>query len=228
MIVRATDPIRLKLLEAIRPRVAFDGWGKVAFDTACANTGTSPEIARASCPRGALDLAVEYHRQGDATMAAALAKADLSEMRFRERVAHSVRLRLESEDREVVRRLAALFSLPTNMAEGTKLIWETSDVIWTALGDRSEDANWYTKRTILAGVFGSVMLFWLGDESEGAAESWAFLNRRIENVMGFEKFKAGLRKAPLLGAAMDRMEAGLRAPKASMMQDVPGVYRHEE
>jgi len=98
MIVRATDPIRLKLLEAIRPRVAFDGWGKAAFDAARADTGISPEIARASCPRGALDLAVEYHRRGDSWMVAALAGTDLSEMRFRDRVTLSVRLRLESED----------------------------------------------------------------------------------------------------------------------------------
>jgi len=226
--VRTTDPIRRKMLEAALARVAFDGWGKAAFDAARADTGISPEIARASCPRGALDLAVEYHRRGDSRMVAALAGTDLSEMRFRDRVTHAVRLRLESEDREIVRRSAALFSLPINAPEGAKLIWETSDAIWTALNDRSEDANWYTKRTILAGVFGSVMLFWLGDESEGAAESWAFLDRRIENVMGFEKIKAGLRKAPFLGAAMNRMEASLRAPRAGAIRDAPGAYGHQE
>ena len=101
-------------------------------------------------------------------------------------------------DREVVRRAVALFALPHLAPEGARALWNTADAIWTALGDTSEDYNWYTKRATLSGVYSSTVLFWLGDDSAGHQATWEFLDRRIEDVMQFEKLKAGVEKNPLL------------------------------
>ena len=91
-----------------------------------------------------------------------------------------------------------LFALPINAGEGAKAIWGTCDAIWTALGDTSDDVNWYTKRATLSGVYSSTVLFWLGDDSPDHQATWEFLDRRIENVMQFEKLKASVQKIPLL------------------------------
>ena len=68
------------------------------------------------------------------------------------------------------------------------------DAIWYAAGDTSSDFNFYTKRATLAGVFSSTLFYWLNDRSEGDAATWAFLDRRIDDVMRFEKFKGQFAK----------------------------------
>lgn len=221
-----SDDTRTRLLEAIIPHVAFDGWGAEAFSAACQDIGISTEQGTVCCPRGAIDLACDYHRQGDQAMVASLTERDLGEMRFRDRVALAVRLRLETADKELVRRGSVLFALPQNAGDGAQLIWGTADAIWTALGDTSDDANWYSKRATLSAVYGSTALFWLGDDSEGQADSWAFLDRRIDNVMQFEKLKASARKIPMLGAALDHLQSSIRRPQATPMRDVPGTWQN--
>jgi ubiquinone biosynthesis protein COQ9 len=213
-----------RLLAAILPHVTFDGWSEAAFRAAASETGIAPELARAICPRGALDLAVAFHRQGDREMEAALAGEDLSALRFRDRVARAVRLRLEGADREVVRRGASLFALPQNAATGVGLIWGTADAIWRALGDRSDDINWYSKRATLSAVYSATVLFWLADDSEGHQATWQFLDRRIEGVMRFEKFKAGVRDNPVLGRMLEGplKALGRVRPPAGPPWDLPG------
>ncbi|MFE3836804.1 COQ9 family protein [Pseudogemmobacter sonorensis] len=186
-----------RLLEAVLGHVPFDGWSETSFAAAIADSGVAPGLARALFPRGGLDLALAWHRAGDAEMARRLAAEDLSGLRFRDRVARAVLLRLELADREAVRRGTALFALPQNAGVGAGALWGTADAIWTALGDRSDDLNWYSERASLAAVHGATVLYWLGDDSPGHAATRDFLDRRIEGVMRFEKLKAGLAENPL-------------------------------
>lgn len=191
-----------QLLTAMLPHVVFDGWSDAALAEAGRDLGMSPGEVKAHAPRGALGMAALFHRKGDQQMVSALKDMDFSGVPFRARIAQAVRIRLEGQDREIIRRGTTLFAMPHHAAEGAKLIWETCDAIWTALGDTSEDVNWYTKRMTLAGVYSSVVLYWLGDSSEGSAETWAFLDRRIEDVMRIEKAKAKMREMPILGRLM--------------------------
>ena len=213
-----------RLLAAALPHVAFDGWSDRTLAAAMAESGVPPGLARALFPRGGVDLALAWHRQGDLQMAEALAGADMTGFKFRDKVTKAVRLRLElAGPREILRRSSALFSLPSHLAEGAGLIWGTSDAIWTALGDTSRDINWYTKRATLSAVYGATLLFWLGDDSDGQAASWAFLDRRIGNVMQFEKAKAGFRDnrlgKALLAGPLKILER-VHAPEPA--RDLPG------
>lgn len=218
--------IQEALLDAALPHVAFDGWTDTTFSAAAADSGIDPTLARAVCPRGSVDLALAAHARGDAEMRARIAGADLEGMRFRDRIAAAVRMRLEAAgDREVVRKGAVLFALPQYAPDGARAIWQTCDAIWTALGDTSDDVNWYTKRATLSGVYSSTLLFWLGDDSEGAAATWAFLDRRIDNVMQFEKIKADARKSPFLKpflAGPEWLARQIKAPGRGRMQGFPG------
>lgn len=193
----STERAKTQVLQAALPHVAFEGWSEASLAEAISDSGVAPGLARALFPRGGVDLAVAYHRAEDAAMTAALAARDLAALRFRDRVALAVRLRLEGADKELVRRGSALFALPGHAVEGAGLIWATADAIWVALGDASRDLNWYTKRATLSAVYSATVLYWLGDHSEDHADTWAFLDRRIENVMQFEKTKAGFRENPL-------------------------------
>ena len=92
------------------------------------------------------------------------------------------------------RRAAAFLTLPPNATTGVKLLYNTVDAIWRAVGDTSTDFNFYTKRAILAGVYSTTLMRWFSDTGEDEEITNAFLQRRIDNVMQFEKFKAQVRE----------------------------------
>lgn len=212
------------VLDAALMHVAFDGWSETTLRAAIADSGVAPALARSLFPRGGVDLALAYHRRGDALLREKLAVTDLAALRYRDRIATAIRLRLELvEDKEAVRRGTTLFALPIYAAEGARAIWGTADTIWSALGDTSRDVNWYTKRATLSAVYSATVLFWLGDDSPGHQATWDFLDRRIENVMGIEKAKAAMRENPvakaLLAGPMKLMEK-IRRPETP--DDLPG------
>jgi ubiquinone biosynthesis protein COQ9 len=192
------------LIEAALPHVVFDGWSAATLKAAIAESGTDAGLARLAFPRGGIDMALAFHRRADRALADDLATTDLADMRIRDHITHCLRRRIElvAEHREAVRRGAILLALPLNAPEGARAIWQTADIIWTACGDTATDYNWYTKRMILGSVYSATVLFWLGDASPGFANTWAFLDRRIEDVMRFEKTKAQLNARPLVRAAM--------------------------
>ncbi len=210
---------KARILAAAMPHVAFDGWSRATYAAAVADSQIAPGLAAGLFPRGGIDLAAAYHRAGDAAMVENLARRnDLATLKIRQKVALAVRLRLESADRELVRRGTALFALPGHAPEGMALIWGTADAIWTALGDTSTDVNWYTKRGTLAAVYAATVLFWLGDESDSQSATWQFLDRRIENIMAIEKAKAAFRDNPLGRALLQGPLRGLdrlRAPQGT-------------
>lgn len=217
------------LLDAALNHVAFDGWSPATFSAAARDVGVTDAEAKVLAPRGSVDLAVAYHRRGDRAMIERLRHADLSGMRFRDKVATALRYRIEAmSDREAVRRATALFALPNHAAEGARLVWETADHVWTALGDKSDDLNWYSKRATLSAVWASTVLYWLGDDSAGQADTLAFIDRRIEDVMRIEKVKGQLRENSLTKPFMDlqsKLFSKVRMPDMSHLNDLPGRWQ---
>jgi len=223
-----TDP-KAALISAALMHVPFDGWSEASFRAAAGDAGLTLAEARALCPRGAVDLALAFHAQGDAAMGTKLAQTDLGALRYSDRVAFAIRTRLElvEHDKEAVRRGVTLFALPIHAADGAKALWQTADAIWTALGDSSDDLNWYTKRATLAGVYSATVLYWLGDQSMDHAASWAFLDRRIDDVMQIERAKKAMRDSKILGPLMagpEWLAARIKAPGAAPA-DLPGRWR---
>ncbi|MEO1677648.1 MAG: COQ9 family protein [Pseudomonadota bacterium] len=223
---------RERLLAAATMHVPFDGWSETTLRASIRDSGVDTALARAAFPRGAVDMALAFHEAGDRAMQRRLKVEDLTTLRFRDKIATAVRYRLEAaEDKEMVRRGSTLFALPVYAADGSRALWTTADRIWTALGDTSDDINWYTKRATLSGVYAATVLYWLGDTSEGDTATWAFLDRRIEDVMQFEKIKAQVNANPVLS----RLFAGpiwlmgqVKAPRREPAADLPGHLARSE
>ncbi len=188
----AADETRDRLLLAALPHVPFDGWSDAALLTAAAETGLEPEEARQVFPGGAVALIAYHAAYADRRLEETLKEADLGEMRLRERIAHAVRLRLEQNTghREAIRAALPILAQPGNGPYALASLYRTVDTIWFAVGDRSTDFAFYTKRALLAGVYLSTLLYWLNDGSEGAAATWAFLDRRIADVMRIQTVRA--------------------------------------
>ena len=222
------DDLRTRILDAALDHVPFDGWSDETLQAAAADAGVDVADVKQLYPRGAVDLAVAFHKRGDDQMLAAMDAVDLSDLRYSARVAAGVRFRLEAiTDKEIVRRGLTLFAQPNHAGDGAQLVWGTADAIWTRLGDTSDDVNWYSKRAILSAVYGSTLLFWLGDVSDDHAATWQFLDRRIEDVMRFEKLKSKAKESaalrPLL-AIPNALFAGIKAPTANRRSDLPGHW----
>lgn len=209
------------LLEAALIHVPFEGMNDLALAAGARDIGMGPALARIHFPRGGADLAAAYHRRTDDALRHWLA-ATPPEGRFRDRVAGAVWQRVQLSDPELVRAGAATLALPQNAGLAARLIWETADVIWTGLGDRSQDVNWYSKRATLSAVISATVLFWLGDESEGHAETRGFIDRRIDGVMSVETLKARLRRLPGAARLADAALGRIRAPRDRAL---PGKIR---
>jgi ubiquinone biosynthesis protein COQ9 len=183
--------LRPRLVAAMLPDVPFDGWSAAARDAAADAQGIDRDIAAMALP-DATALVDAYIARADALMVAAMVAAGVDSMKVRDRIRLALRTRLElaGDDREVVRRVLAVLALPRNAAMGVRTLWRTADVMWRAAGDNSTDFNHYSKRVILGGVYSASLLYWLDDDSEGHEATWAFIDRRIDNVMSFEKSKA--------------------------------------
>ncbi len=220
---------RLCLARAAAPHAVFDGWGEAALRAAAAEVGVEERFARSLFPRGGVDLARAFHRWGDRELLRRWPARPVDNLRYRDRVREAVMLRLEivTPEREAVRRAAALFALPPNLPYGAEAAWQSADAVWTALGDRSEDMNWHTKRLMLAGIFSATVLAWLGDESPDLAATRAFLERRIDEVMAIEKLKGRLRAGPL-GPLLGRIERAPFLARPRPRADLPGRLAPEQ
>ncbi len=180
------------LIRAALPNVPFDGWSAKTLKAAAIAAGLGEGAAVRLFPGGAKDAVAHFQDLADRLMLEDFAAVDLAALKVRARVTLAVRTRLErwTPYREAVRRALALSPLP-QFAGGSLRGWcKTVDAIWRVCGDRSTDFNFYTKRGLLAGVYASTLLFWLDDRSENCAATWAFLDRRIAEVMQFPQVKA--------------------------------------
>lgn len=212
-----------QILAAAVPHVAFDGWSDATLAAALQASGHAQALGAGLFPRGGVDLAIAYHHAGDNALLDALGAQDLSALRYRARIATALKQRLTLADKDAVRKAAALFALPRYAPEGAQLIWGTADTIWRALGDASDDYNWYTKRASLAAVYSSAVLYWLGDTSDGDGDTHGFIDRRIENVMQFETLKSSLRNNRIAMAVFSgplKVLERISAPQSS--SDLPG------
>jgi ubiquinone biosynthesis protein COQ9 len=176
---------------------AFDGFSDSLLTKAGKKTGADkPTLARLF-PEGPLSLIEFFSASIDSAMEEKLAAMDLPKLKIRQRIKTAIltRLALLAPNKEAARRAAATLTLPMHAGWGAKLMYRTVDAMWRAVGDTSTDFNFYTKRGILAGVYGSVLVRWFNDAGEDASATEAFLDARIENVMQFEKFKAKAKQA---------------------------------
>ncbi|RMB51623.1 ubiquinone biosynthesis protein COQ9 [Sphingomonas sp. PP-CE-3A-406] len=210
------DEIRALLAPGIAANAAFDGWSDAARDMAADAEGIDTDIAALAFKDGPVDMIDAWFAHIDGVMLAAVPPERLAMMKIRDKITALVEARLDatSIDRESLRRALAILALPQNLAKATRLGWRTVDTIWRAAGDVATDYNYYTKRTILLGVYASTITVFLDDESEGLAETRAFLGRRINGIMQFEKAKAGFLKRTEHGFSLSRFVGRLRYPTA--------------
>ncbi len=189
-----TDELRDRVLLGMLPHVPFDGWTERALRAGARDAGLAAEDGLRVFPTGMLEVAEYFCDFGDRRMIEELAKRDAAGLRVRERIAAAVRCRLEgvADHREAVRRALSFLALPQNAGAATRCTYRTVNAMWYAAGDTATDFNFYTKRALLAGVYAATALYWLTDGSPENADTWAFLDRRINGIMTFGKFQGRL------------------------------------
>lgn len=212
---RTLDEIALALAPAIADAAVFDGWTEAALVEAAAAAGVDSDVARLAFPGGAMDMIDAWLQSVDADMRRAFADGSLDTMKIRERIRALVQFRLDAMlgREEALRRAWAVQAMPLNLSRSTRIAWRSADAMWRLAGDTAADYNHYTKRALLAGIYSATLAVFLDDESEGKAETRAFLDRRIDGVMRFEKAKAQLLGGGKIGFDPARFLGRLRYPQ---------------
>ena len=189
------EKLRRQLALAVGENAVFDGWTKAAVDSAAGQLGFDPVQARLAMPKTQAGMIDTYIQEVDRGLEAWFTPKRLEKLKIREKIRGLIWRRLEimGPAREAIRRGLAILAMPQNLPLASRISWRSADLMWRIAGDTSTDFNHYTKRMTLGAVYGSTLLVWLDDESEGWSETAAFLDRRIDDVMKFEKFKADWR-----------------------------------
>lgn len=191
-----TGDRRPEILSAVLAHVPFDGWSNTAMDRAAEDLGLDRGLVHLAFPEGPIGIIDYFSASADADMCRALETAPLEKFKLREKITLAVCKRIEAvaPHHQALRRSVALLALPIYAPDGFTMLCRTVDSMWRAVGDASTDFNYYTKRLTLAGVYSATLLYWLNDESEDHGSTWAFLDRRIEDVMKIEACKTQLKK----------------------------------
>ena len=185
------DELRLHLAPHLADAAVFDGWSEAALREAARTAGVDADVAALAFKGGAMAMIGAWIDTIDTAMAAALPAEALAGMKIRERIRSLVQFRLDAVTgrEEALRRALAMMAMPQNAAAALRIGWHSADLMWRLAGDTATDWNHYSKRAILASLYGATLALFVGDESAGKAETRAFLDRRIEGVMRFEKLK---------------------------------------
>jgi ubiquinone biosynthesis protein COQ9 len=191
---RTLDELRLALAPEVARAAVFDGWTDAALCQAAALAGVNADVARLAFSGGPMDMIAAWIDSTDAKMQAAFADGHLTTMKIRDRIRTLLLFRLDAVagQEEALRRALAIQAMPQNLVRTLKLGWSSADLMWRLAGDTATDYNHYTKRALLTGIYTATLAVFLDDQSDGKAETRAFLDRRIEDVMKFEKAKAQL------------------------------------
>jgi ubiquinone biosynthesis protein COQ9 len=210
------DELRITLAPAVADSAIFDGWSTAAVEAAAEQMGADPDVARLAFPGGAMDMIGAWIDAVDARMAQELPAEKLAQMPIRERIRALVQNRLDAIDgqEEALKRATAIMTMPQNVAAAAKRSWRSADLMWRLAGDTATDYNHYTKRTILAGIYGATLAVFADDTSENKQVTREFLDRRIEGVMKFEKAKAKWLNPERESFSVTRFLGRLRYPAA--------------
>jgi ubiquinone biosynthesis protein COQ9 len=208
------DDLRLRLAPLIAANAAFDGWSKDALLFAADTAGVDRDVSELAFEGGAMAMIDAWFASIDSAMTDAFSAEELRAMKIRERITALVeaRLRMLAPLREALRRAHAMLAMPVNLPRATRLGWRAADAIWRAAGDTAVDYNHYTKRATLGTVYAATLLVFVDDESPDHAETSAFLARRIEGIMRFEKAKHRLTPHPDQHFSVARFLGRLRYP----------------
>ena len=210
------DEMRLRLAPGLADAAAFDGWSEAAVREAARQAGVDGDVAAYAFAAGPMAMIAAFAAWVDAGMQAALPAETLATMKVRERIRALVAFRLDAfaEREEALRRALAIMASPRHLAAATKLGWASADAMWRLAGDTATDYNHYTKRATLAGIYAATLAVLVDDESEGRAATLAFLDRRIDGIMRFEKAKARLLRPDREHFSVVRLLGRLRYPAA--------------
>jgi ubiquinone biosynthesis protein COQ9 len=208
------EKLRRRLALAVGENAVFDGWTLQAVDSAARELGVDPVQARLAMPKSQVGMINLFIEEVDRSLEAYFTRERLSKLKVREKIRALVWRRLEimAPSREAVRRALAILALPQNIPLALRTSWRTADLMWRIAGDTSTDFNHYTKRMTLGAVYGSTLLVWLDDKSEGWTDTAGFLDRRIDDVMKFEKLKSEWRGSADQRLNVSRFLGRLRYP----------------
>lgn len=211
---RSIEQLRLELAPRIAAAAVFDGWSAQAVTAAAADVGVDPAVAGYIFRDGQMAMIDAWIDHVDQAMQTPFPAERIAALSVRARIRALVLFRLEAIAglEEALRRATAIMAMPQNLRHSVKIGWRSADGMWRLAGDTATDLNHYSKRAILASVYAATLAVFVDDRDPDKAETKAFLDRRIGDIIRFEKAKAQWRGPGADGFSMARLLGRLRYP----------------
>jgi len=192
----------------------FDGWTEAAVNSSAAQLGIDPAQARLAFPKDPPVMIAAWIAGVDAAMEAHFTSEVIAALKVRDRIRSMIWFRLEAigDAREAVRSALSILAMPQNIPLAVRTGWRSADAMWRIAGDTATDYNHYTKRLTLSAVYTATLLAWLDDDSAGWVDTAAFLDRRLNDVMRFERWKTEWRGNAIRRPSLARFLGRLRYP----------------
>lgn len=208
------EALRGQLAPAIADAAVFDGWTMDAVRQAAGMAGVDAALAEFAFRDGQMAMIAAWVSHVDEQMERTTPASSLAGVSIRERIRRLVMARLDAVAgrEEALNRALTIMAMPQNLRTSLRLGWHSADAMWRLAGDTATDYNHYTKRTILGGIYATTLRVFASDKSEDKAETRAFLDRRIEGIIRFEKTKAQFLRAPEERISLVRLLGRLRYP----------------
>lgn len=183
------EETRKKILAETLKIVPFEGWSIATLEKASKAAGFKGKMAELMFKNGVISVIDYYFASLDEQMKVNTLKHKSKSVTENVKRAILERIKLLSKHRALVTRTMAYMAMPQNSIYGMKFVWRTADVIWhDIVDDKSVDFNYYSKRTLLSGVYTSTIMFWVNDDSKDMVETEKFLDRRLKDVASIGKF----------------------------------------
>lgn len=180
-----SETLKERWLDALLPRIGEDGWTDFAARKAAEDAGISAGEQALAAPGGVEDLREAFFDSAEADARSAIEAQDLADLKVHERVALGVRIWLDTlaPHREAVKRASASAFSPFQAGDAAQRCWSVADMVWSAIGDTSDDHNYYTKRGLLASTIPPIVLYWQGEPDSEDLDG--FIARRLQGAMQF-------------------------------------------
>ncbi len=145
--------------------------------------------------REIIDFSEEYYDQKMLELLSAVTPVG----KVRENIAKALQIRIKTCVPKKIHLINSVyFATPTNTIFAGQMAFRTCDVIWRYVGDKSIDHNYYTKRSLLLGVYVSSVIYYCQDESANSLDTDEYIAESLSDIINVTSKLKSMMKLPKL------------------------------
>lgn len=180
----------------------FEGWSQKTLEKAIEAAGVDKNQMAILYPGGIAEFTQEFIDECNKQALQIAAEPSFIKLKTQEKVRELIFARIKTyhfklQNLEALKKFMAFNVKPFQVGDSLKNIYDFSSDVWYAIGDKSTDFSFYTKRLSLSLIYSKSMLYSLNDKSENLQSTQKFIQNSIDGLMKINKLKAKIKNFKL-------------------------------